>query len=163
MECPMEKRETVALLLDYCAGRSGTGDAAVLEAHVGACPVCREFVRGQREVWAALDTWEAAPVPEDFDRRLQRRIAESEGSGWWRRLAHSWGPAALRPAVPLAAACLALLAVLLLGPPGAPDASLDSRAEMMDATQAEGTLEDLEMLRQFSPEPQPETPAAEPI
>ena len=47
---------------------------AILERHIAICPACREFAAGQRAVWQALDTWEAAPVSPDFDRRLYRRI-----------------------------------------------------------------------------------------
>ena len=81
MNCPMESREHAQWLLDYRAGKLEPELAARLEEHIATCGACREFARGQRAVWEALDSWEAAPVSTDFDRRLYQRI-EAQVS-WW--------------------------------------------------------------------------------
>src|ERR1017187_10642785 len=80
MNCPMESREHAQWLLDYRAGKLEPESAARLEEHIATCGACREFARGQRAVWEALDGWEAAPVSGGFDRRVYERI---EGQGSW--------------------------------------------------------------------------------
>jgi len=61
--------EETELLLKYAAGGLDAADREAVERHMEACGPCREFVAGQRAVWAALDRWETPPVAEDFDRR----------------------------------------------------------------------------------------------
>ena len=57
------------------------------------CPACREFAAAQRVMWSALDTWEAAPVSQDFDRRLYQRIS---GSFRWDLLVRPFRPLMVR-------------------------------------------------------------------
>jgi anti-sigma factor RsiW len=143
-----ESEHNESLLLEYCAGRLDPGAAAALERHMEACAACRDFQRRQALVWSALGEWEAALVSAGFDRRLRARIDADAPARWWSRLT-----AQLRwnPAIPLAAACLTLAALALFDvSPEAPLTVVPSaQVEMVQMDQAERTLEDLEMLRQF--------------
>jgi anti-sigma factor RsiW len=148
----METREISEVLLAYCGRRLDPGTATALERHLESCPACREAYAGQRTVWKALDAWEAVPVPEDFDRRLYRRIDEEERRSWWRRplglvLVHRGLPV-------MAAACLLVVAGALLDHSRTPAPfSGDVRAEAVQADQVERTLEDMELLQGFNQAP----------
>ncbi len=150
MGCPMQARQNAELLLAYCARRLDSQAAAVLERHMEQCPECRAFGEAQRTVWSALDAWEAAPVPPDFDRRLFRRIEAEENGGWWGRFFRPLVPIRLRPALPLAAASVLFAAVLLLESPEAVENHGPAQVEAVDVERVERTLEDLEMLRQLN-------------
>jgi hypothetical protein len=155
MNCPLETRDNAQVLLDYCARKLEPESVATLERHIAICDACREFARGQRAVWEALDAWEAAPVSADFDSRLYRRI---EAQVSWRDLLlrplrpfrHVW----LWRSLPAAAmACLLLMAGVFLehsavSPGPAPNdmAQVDS----VQPEQVERTLDAMEMLNEFS-------------
>src|SRR5450759_5938250 len=108
MNCPMESREHVKWLLDYRTGKLGPELEARLEEHIAACGACREFARGQRVVWEALDGWEAAPVSTDFDRRLYRRIEAQVA--WWELLRQFRTVVRWRGVPAMAMTCLLLMA-----------------------------------------------------
>jgi hypothetical protein len=149
----MESGENRDLLLSMAAGRLDAASAAAVERHARSCAACGAFLEDQRELWTALEAWEAPPVAADFDRRLYRRIDERESRGWWTRL---FAPL-LRPAVPVAAtACLLVVAGMIgMGPdrvtPPAADAAQAREVELV-----ESALEDLDMLRQFDLAPEVE-------
>jgi anti-sigma factor RsiW len=151
MRCPVESQEDASLLLDYCARKLDPDAAALLERHMKACPACREFQGGQQAVWNALDEWEAVPVSAGFNRRLYSRIDSEASAPWWSRLLATMQSRRWKPALPLAAACLVLVAVALFDTPSPPPAAPGSpvRVEMVQVDQMERALEDLEMLRQF--------------
>ena len=120
MNCPLETRENAQLLLDYCTRKLEPESVAVLERHIAICDACREFARGQRAVWQALDAWEAAPVSLDFDRRLYHRIEAHVP--WWSLLLRPFRPpfnsVALRRSLHAAAmACLLVVAGIVLERP----------------------------------------------
>lgn len=154
MNCPLEIREEAQLLLDYCTRKLEPQTAARIQEHIAQCAACREFARGQRAVWEAMDTWEAAPVSADFDSRLYRRI-EAEVSPWdlllrplrqltlWRGL-----PAA-------AAACVLLMAGVLLdrsavSPVPVPSANDVAQVDSVQPEQVERTLDAMEVLSEFN-------------
>ena len=154
MRCPVECRENAEWLLDYCSRRLDAAKAAVLEKHMEVCPACRAFRDGQQTVWRALDAWEAMPVSGDFDRRLYRRIDTESQRSLWDRLMQPLRPMFVRPAFPLAAACLVVVAGFLieqnpalLAPPAQPS---QIQAESIEAEQVERALEDIDMLRQLN-------------
>jgi anti-sigma factor RsiW len=152
----MENREDAQWLLDYCAGKLEAESEARLEGHMATCGACREFVRGQRAVREALDTWEAAPVSADFDRRLYRRI-EAQVS-WWdllvRPFRSTFGTVTLRRSLAgAAAACLLLTAGVLLEHPAispAPVPNDMAQVDTLQPEQVERTLDAMEMLNEFS-------------
>ncbi|MDQ2899854.1 MAG: hypothetical protein M3Y07_08640 [Acidobacteriota bacterium] len=162
MNCPIEN-ENADVLLAYCARKLDADTAAILERHMLVCPECAQLRDGQQAVWNALDSWEAPPVSADFDRRLYARIEAGDAPSWYRR---GWGhvrdyaretfrPLVWRPAFPLAAAGVLVVAGFLLdhraGPTVAIPSTPEIRVSLTEADQVEKTLEDMEMLRQFDP------------
>ena len=119
---------------------------------------CRELAEAQRAVWSALEAWPTVVVSENFDERLYRRIAlERQNSGW-----RNWFPTSrsMRPAVPVAAACAALVAAFLLKDPALrplPQASSQPKPAIEKVEQA---LDDMEMLTQLGVESAAEKAAA---
>lgn len=153
MECPILAQENAELLLAYCGRKLDAETRLNLERHMEHCEACREFGEAQKLVWNALDAWEAEPVSMDFDRRLYRRIETEQQKSWFSRMFSPWMPSVpvfLRPALPIAAACLTLAAVCLIQAPSAGDLSRQVRMERVDVEKVESALEDLEMLQQFS-------------
>jgi anti-sigma factor RsiW len=147
MKCPIDGRENAALL-EYVAGTLDTQSAAKLEQHLEVCPTCAEFALDQRAVWQALDAWESAPVPADFDRRLYSRI-EQRTSLWDRLFAPVF-----RHAMPVAAAAgVLILAGLMLDRPvqRAPHAPMVSaQVETLEPEEVAVALEDMQMLQEFN-------------
>jgi hypothetical protein len=158
MNCPLETRENAQLLLDYCTRKLEPGPAAVLERHIAICDACREFARGQRAVWQALDAWEAAPVSLDFDRRLYHRI-EAHVS-WWslllRPFRRPFDTVTLRRGLNAAAmACLLVVAGIVLERPAIspippPKDVSETQVDSVQPEQVERTLDAMEMLNEFS-------------
>ncbi|MGA2271855.1 MAG: zf-HC2 domain-containing protein [Bryobacteraceae bacterium] len=152
MKCPIETRENAELLLAYCTRELDAESTAILERHMEICPACREFSSGQRAIWEALDAWEAAPVTLDFDRRLYRRI-DREVS-WWQLLMRPLRPALVRQGLSIAAAaCLVVMAgVLLQHPASAPPAAQprSAQVEAFEPDQVEPALDAMHMLGEFS-------------
>ena len=153
MKCLVETRESVELLLAYCARKLDAENAALVERHIGICPACQEFANGQRALWEALDTWEAAPVSPDFNRRLYQRI-EKEVS-WWSLLMRPFRPILVRQGLPVAAAALmavmagALLQRPVLQQPVKPQPE-SAQWEPVQPEQVEHALEAMQMLSDFS-------------
>ena len=152
MKCPIETCESAELLLAYCERKLDAESTVLLERHMEICPACREFASGQRAVWEALDAWEAAPVTLDFDRRLYRRIDQEVS--WWQLLMRPLRPVLVRPGLPIAAAaCLLVMAgVLLERPAGAPPVA-QPRPALVDALQpdqVDHALDAMYMLGEFS-------------
>ncbi len=151
MWCPNANQENAELWLAHVSRTLDAERAAVLEEHISRCPACRDYYAAQLAVWAALDHWEAPPVSTDFDRRLYQRIqAESRPWDFARVLGALFGP----HAVPLAAAlCLVAATALWLGRSGppAPAAPPQSAAvQVLPPDQAENTLQEMEMIQDFS-------------
>ncbi|MBI1895190.1 MAG: hypothetical protein HYZ57_19780 [Acidobacteria bacterium] len=146
MRCPVQT-DNAEVLLDYCARKLSADAATALDRHIQSCGECRSFAAAQRLVWDALDAWEEAPVSSSFDTRLYARIREYENTPWWRQLALRrlfW-----KPLMPLAAACVAGL-VLLVNIDSPRDQAPLPAVEAVDLDQVERTMDDLEMLRQLS-------------
>lgn len=163
MNCPLEIRENAQVLLDYGTRKLDEERTAILGRHIEICPACQEFAAGQRALWEALDSWEADPVSQDFDRRLYRRI-EQEVS-WWDLLVRPFRPLMVRnlmgqnqmvrrglPAA--AAACLLVMAGVLIELPVGSSLPLPQRdtaqMESVQPEQVEQALDAMEMLSEFS-------------
>jgi hypothetical protein len=177
MNCPLENRENVQLLLDYCVGKEGAEgaaqgavqDAATLERHLEICASCQKFVREQGAVWAALDSWEAGPVSPDFNSGVYRRIERD--ASWWDLLLRPFRPALFRRGVPVAAAaCLLLGAGALLQRPVISPVSPYISTQMstqpdvvqdvaqVEPEQVEHALDAMETLSEFSRHVRAENP-----
>ena len=151
MNCPIRSEETADILLAYTARRLDPAKTALLEEHMNGCSQCAEFRAGQELVWQALDAWEAPVVTPDFNRRLYQRIEADAASPWYKRLFNT--PLSMwKPAIPLAAACLLVVAGFVLDHPvstPAPSTSPVHRVTVPEAEQVESALDDLQLLRQL--------------
>ncbi len=156
VRCPLQSGDEGAALLSYLDRRLDPDAAEALDRHVAICPDCAHVLEAQRTVWRALEQWEPVAVSADFDDRLMARIAaEKPADSWWRRLfafGGMGGSSWWKPAMPVAAACVVLIAVAAWrGGPGTsqpgelPAATMDSA----EVQQVEDALSDLEMLRQL--------------
>src|SRR3984885_15683908 len=116
MNCPIRNEETAELLLAYTARRLDPARTALLEGHMSVCAQCAEFRAGQELVWQALEAWEAPAVTPDFNRRLYRRIEAEAAAPWYKRL-FTTPLATWKPAIPLAAAGLLVVAGFMLDHP----------------------------------------------
>jgi anti-sigma factor RsiW len=151
LQCPIQSRENAEILLAYCSRSLDTETATLLKRHMEECPACRETFAAQEAVWVALDAWEAEKISMDFNRRLYRRVEEQERQGWWRLILWPVMPFSMRPVLPLAAACVLVVAGLLFRAPEGPDLNPHRSPETVDIEQVERTLEDMEMLRLLHP------------
>lgn len=154
MKCPVQSGENAEILLDYCARTLDAHRAALLENHMTECAECRAFRDVQSEIWSSMDDWHSIPISPNFDSQLFARIEAEEQKPWWRQWRGAWTSVTLEPALPIAAACLAVLASILFQatipvPAGipAPAAQAQVKTDPTDIEQAETALEDLEMLR----------------
>jgi anti-sigma factor RsiW len=149
VECPAKSREGTEVLMDHCAGMLEAEVAAAVERHIEQCVACREFCQAQARVWSALDVWDAEPVSESFDARLLERIEERQRGSLWQWI---W-----RPALPVAAVAIVIVAVFLMRVPnGANTPVAGKNVDVVDVDQVEKTLDDLDMLRQLYAAPQAE-------
>ena len=159
MDCPIKTQGNTDWLLDYAAGRLRGEYAAQFAQHVETCGDCARFVGAQQVVWNALDQWDPEAVSMDFDRRLYRSIEEARpSSGLPRMLRRLFRPLQplWRPVVPLAAACLLIVAGVMLHTPQAVIAPADgtARMEKIEPEQVERTLDDMQMLRELAGTPE---------
>ncbi len=150
MGCPVEDAEGEELILAYGANTLAPEQQIELERHLETCASCRERAEAQRAVWRALDEWRPTVVSPDFDERLFRRIGSEQQGAWWQRLFSvnwSW-----RPAVPVAAACAALVAAFLLKSPALRTEPQSEQPPKLQIEQVEHALDDMEMLKQLGVE-----------
>jgi len=148
MKCPIESQQQAERLLEYCARKLDHVSAAPIEEHIRRCPACAEFVKGQRAVWQALDSWEAAPVLPDFDRRLYQRIQQEVS--WWDLIMRPFRPLMVRQGLPAAAAaCLLIAAGYLLQRPAEIPLTTQPHVEA-SADSVEHAVDDMEILRELN-------------
>lgn len=160
MKCPSASRDRADLLVAHASRTLDAERAAVLEEHIARCPACRDYYAAQLAVWAALDRWDAPPVSADFDRRLYARI-QAAPSRW--NFFRSWRSLLSPRAAPLAAAvCLTAAAALWLARPVAPVPAAPpapvAAVQALGPDQAQNTLQEMEMIQEFSSLVQPESP-----
>jgi len=151
MRCPLETREDKEILVAYSSRALNGDDAELLKAHLQTCPACREFVRGQRAVWEALDGWEAAPVSADFDRRLLARI--DRDVSWWQRMRGRLGLLLVHRALPVTAVAALLAAGVWLDLSSSPKVAphpTTAQAEGLQPDQVVHALDEMEVLNQFN-------------
>lgn len=147
MGCPIRDDGGDELILAYGARTLAPQQQVELERHLESCASCREVAEAQRTVWSALDAWTPATVSWNFDERLFRRIENEEKKVWWRRLSPvSWS---WRPAVPVAAACAALMAAFLLKSPVLFPETQPQSPPKLEIEQVEHALDDMDMLKQL--------------
>lgn len=158
MECPSKREESSEVLISYVEGSLSPSMQIAFERHLEACGECRELTAAQRELWTTLDSWAPPELSEDFNERLYQRIASeaaacSRRPAWRERLASAG--LAWRGAIPVAAACAALMVVSQLRGPGSEpgtylgNETVASQSRGPQIEQVESALEDFEMLRQL--------------
>ena len=156
MECPTKRDDSSEVLISYVEGSLSPSLQIAFERHLEACDRCRELTAAQQELWTTLDSWAPAELSNDFDERLYRRIA-SEESSWTKMLRDRVASAGLawQQAMPVVAACAALMVVFLWRGPGSEpgtylgDETVASQGRGPQIEQVESALEDFEMLRQL--------------
>ena len=148
MRCPIESRKT-DLLLEYSGRGLESAEARNLEQHLKSCTGCRDFVAGQRAVWAALDEWEAPAISAEFNRRLYDRI-ETQVS-WWERVVRPLRPLLIRHVLPVsAAACLLItVGIVLERPRAVTPVAQNTPLEISQPELVVHALDDMEMLDNF--------------
>jgi len=152
MNCPLQTRDQAQQLLDYCSRKLDPQATAILEQHIAICPECREFAMQQRAVWDALDSWEAAPVSADFDRKLYARIEND--IPWWqsllRPLTLHWNVAASAAGVfVLLGAGLLLNRPTVVAPPAPQQSAAQVQPVSVQPEQVEQALDAMDMLAEF--------------
>ena len=148
VRCPLQSGDEGATLLSYLDRQLDPDTVLAFERHLSVCSECTRVVAAQRAVWKALEQWEPIAVSADFDERMMARIA-AEQRPWWRRVLEfpvSGSGGWWKPAMPLAAACLALVAVSVWRGPLAPVPVAMDSAEVQ---QVEDVLADVDMLQQL--------------
>jgi hypothetical protein len=151
MNCPLETRDNVQQLVDYCSRKLDLQTSAILERHIAICPACSEFAARQQAVWDALDAWDTGPVSADFDRRLYARI--DSDVPWWHAFLR---PLTLRWNVVASAAGVFVLlgaGLLLNRPTAVTPTQQPEAAQVQPATvqpeQVERALDAMDMLAEF--------------
>jgi hypothetical protein len=139
MRCPLEFGQSAELIVGYGARTLDPATEAAFERHMDSCAACRELTAAQKAVWAALDdaAWPALGISADFDRRLFRRIGQSDNRRWWWR--------ALVPAT----LCLALGAMFLFRQPDPVRAPQAPPQPTLQIEQVEHALDDMDLLNQL--------------
>lgn len=162
MQCPRENGSGVESIVAYTAGLLEASEQIEFERHMAVCEGCRRMAVEQKAVWDALDVWKPAPISPDFNQKLYQRIAEDAKTPWWRRAFHldwSW---ALRPALPVAAACAAIVVAFVVEP-AAKHHAITPVQQKISIDQVERALDDMDMLKQMSLTTPVEAPATKRI
>ena len=123
MQCPTQNGKDPDVLLRYCAGQMDAAESVTVRVHLGDCRTCREWVEAQQNLWSTLDALDEVEISPDFNRRLYQRLdaenREPVALQWARMFAARWLPFSWKPVIPVAAACVMLIAVLLMRATGA--------------------------------------------
>ncbi len=101
-----------------------------VQAHLDACPACRDYVDGALTLRAAFPSVEDADVPEGFAENVMERVRAS-----------ALKPAALHrrrwmSAVAALAACCAIVILLRFGPVGMSGGLAENTARMEDTAES---------------------------
>lgn len=157
MTCPSRRGDMIknappapTLLLDYALGRLSGAQASAVAQHANECDDCAAALLEYSSVSDALDMWEAPPVSTHFNRRLWDRIESAASAPFHVRVADWFRFHSLKPAIPVAAVALVFAAGFLLDHASTMNKpSATSGVSATEAEQAERTLDDLQLLRQF--------------
>jgi anti-sigma factor RsiW len=154
-----ECAEKLDLLLEYSRGGLNQTASAELEEHLRTCSGCREFEARQREVWSALDVWEAPPVSPGFDARLYSRL---EHRPLLERMFGFLRPVNMRMLVPaVAVAGLVVTVVLVSERSNNPAPQPAGVAVTISDEGVENAVDELEILREFNGLMRPDAPGSQ--
>lgn len=147
MNYPCAAVDGMELLIDYVSGALPPAKRFAFERHLATCSACARAVEEQSVVWQALDSWVPPSISSDFDAALQAKIAIDQARPWYVRFFDGGWP--MRPAMPLGAACAAIIAVFLIGGPRVEERHpVPVIRSSVDMQQVERALDDLDMLQQ---------------
>ena len=163
MQCPKQNGNAAELMIAYVAEALEPVTQIALERHMAECADCRELAAQQKAVWDALESWKPVLISPDFDQKLYARIAREEQRGWWHRVTGGNWSWAFRPAMPVAAACVALIAAFLIRGPLSDYDSTPQVQPQVSIEQVERALDDVELLKQLTPSAPVEESAGERI
>ncbi len=85
MNCPSKTRNGRLRLIEFATGRARAMERMELQFHADSCPACRSLIDEQRQVFAALDGWDAVAPSRDFNRKLYARFELEANRSWFRR------------------------------------------------------------------------------
>jgi hypothetical protein len=161
MDCPLKAGrlsiEATEIFVAYSARTLSPAEESEFTLHLKSCSACLRIAEAQQEVWSALDAWTPAPVASNFDALLYARINAEQRTPWWQRVPKV-GLEAIRdwrmnwswkPAMPVAAACAALLAAFLLKSPAIEHQAEATLQPRVDIEQVERALDDIDMLQKI--------------
>lgn len=149
MQCPRQDGSSAELMIAYAAGALEPQAQIEWERHLDACEECRAVAANQKAVWEALDSWKPSSISADFNERVYRRIAQEEALAWWRRPLRNWS-SFLRPSMPLAAACAALVIAFVMKDIRVAPSVPVSPGRQVSIEQVERALDDMDLLKQLS-------------
>jgi len=158
----MTCQQIESFLLPYLDGKLSAHQQRLVEAHLQACALCGERVKGFADVSGLLEEWAAVEPSPFFNTRLEQRLAEEAASGggwknWLRRLALLPIP---NPVFAMALLIVVSMATVLLQHSTAPTQELASQQTRVETAALSGedevflyrdlaVLEDWEVLRNF--------------
>ena len=156
MQCPSRDAHGPEVFVSYASGELSADALAELEQHFTVCPECRATGNAQKALWCALDEWHPATISPDFDAKVFARIEAGARLPWYKRLPEfhlpiqAW-PAryTMRHAMPVGAACAALVAAFLLRGPLPEMRQGTVRERTVNIEQVERALDDIDMLKQL--------------
>ena len=158
MECLSKSEAGCATLVEYAAGRLLGRNAREVASHTNRCTACSAFALEQSKLFDLMDLWEPAPVSMAFNRKLYARIQESSGSSWVSVLERVLNGLVARPAFPIAALSILVIAGLYIDRPQVGAVSTRSVSAPIktspavspnDAEQLDKALDDLQLLHQL--------------
>lgn len=148
MKCPRVSGQH-GILLKYVGGRLDENAAAAVSRHLQTCHACTETVREYSAVFDALSAWHPPCISTNCNRTLPPGTEPANSEPWYKRMSGSLHPDFVRVGLPMAAGVVLIAAGLIF------DHWFDSasapvpRLSVTEAEQAESTLDDIQLLRQF--------------
>jgi anti-sigma factor RsiW len=83
----MKCKELETHAIAFLDGKLALSERAAVEAHLAACPACRERIQGFSSVMGLLGDWPAIQPSPFFQTRLAARLqAEPTSQSWWQSL-----------------------------------------------------------------------------
>ena len=157
VQCVSEGKKDQDLRIGYCAGTLNADLARAFELHMANCEACRRACDEQQAMWDILGDWEPGSIPEDFNRKVFKRIESWERQPWWKRWLGAAEVLQWRSVASFAAVAAMVVFLVMMRPKPAaesprqgPKAAAAQKEEPVDANQLEQALEDLRMLRHLS-------------
>jgi predicted anti-sigma-YlaC factor YlaD len=79
----MECRDCKELVIGYSSGEISDVERDLVEAHLGVCEDCSEYLAQSDKLWTLLDEWRGIEPRSDFVSGFWERVSEQERAGYW--------------------------------------------------------------------------------